>query len=109
MQSYKVFISANQKELKDERFAVRDIVPSVPKERITDLRELGLNERQVEILKLMINESKNIEITDYASKFNVSEKTARRDLKKLTSIGFIEKIGSTKKAYFRAKDRLPKK
>ncbi|MFH1368862.1 MAG: ATP-binding protein [Elusimicrobiota bacterium] len=88
---------------------ILDLVPSIPKERQTDLKELGLNERQIEALRLMVNENKNIEIDDYYSRFRVNEKTARRDLKKLVSLGFVEKVGSTKKAFFRAKDKLPKK
>jgi hypothetical protein len=34
---------------------ILDLVPSIPKERQTDLREFGLNERQIEALKTIIS------------------------------------------------------
>lgn len=90
---------------------ILDLVPSVPKERQTDLRELGLNERQIEALRLMVNDGKTFAINEYYQKFNTNEKTARRDFRKLISLGFVEKMGSTKKAYFKAREQqgLPKK
>ncbi len=90
---------------------ILDLVPSIPKERQIDLRELGFNNRQIETLRLMVNEGKTFTINEYYKKFNTNEKTARRDFKKLISLGFVEKIGSTKKAYFktRKQQELPKK
>ncbi len=82
---------------------ILDLVPSIPKERQTDLKELGLNERQIEALRLMVNEGKNITIEEYYKSFKVNEKTARRDLKGLIKVGFVEKVGTTKKAFFKAK------
>ncbi|MEA3255186.1 MAG: helix-turn-helix domain-containing protein [Candidatus Altiarchaeota archaeon] len=73
-----------------------------PEDRI-DLKEAGLNVRQVRALKLMINERKTFTIKGYAECFDVNERTARRDLKKLGELGFVEKIGETKGAYFQAK------
>jgi len=35
--------------------------------------------------------------------YKINERTARRDLKELIATGFINKIGSTKGAYFQAK------
>ena len=78
---------------------ILDIVPSIPKERQVDLRELGLNKRQIEALRLMVNERKTFTINEYYQKFNTSEKTARRDFKKLISLGFVEKIGSTNEPF----------
>ncbi len=83
--------------------AILDLVPSIPEHRQTDLKKLGLNERQIEALRIMINEKKALEIDDYCKKFKVTEKTARRDFKKMIAIGYVEKIGSTKGAYFKAK------
>ena len=81
---------------------ILDLVSSIPEERQTDLKKLGLNERQVEALRLMVNEKQTLEIADYCKKFDVTEKTARRDLKKMISIGYVEKIGATKGAFFKA-------
>ncbi|MBN1353779.1 MAG: DUF4062 domain-containing protein [Candidatus Omnitrophica bacterium] len=81
---------------------ILDLVPSIPEERQTDLKKLGLNERQVEALRLMVNERQTLEIADYCKKFDVTEKTARRDLKKMISIGYVEKVGATKGAFFKA-------
>lgn len=82
---------------------ILDLVPSIPEERQTDLRKLGLNERQIGALKLMINKNETMEIGTYCKKFKVNEKTARRDFKKMLLIGYIEKIGATKGSFFRKK------
>lgn len=87
---------------------ILDLVPSIPKERQTDLKELGLNNRQIETLRLMVNEKKTFTISQYIEKFKVTDKTARVDLKELEIKNFIEKVGRTKGAYFRAKIELPK-
>lgn len=82
---------------------ILDLVPDIPEEKQTDLRELGLNERQIEALRLMVNEGKRFTIEEYHKSFEVNEKTARRDFQKLIKIGFVEKVGATKKAFFKAK------
>jgi len=87
---------------------ILDLVPSIPKERQIDLRELGLNERQIEVLRLMLNEKRTLTIGQYIKTFKITDKTARTDLKELESKGFVEKIGETKGAFFRAKTGLPK-
>ncbi len=79
---------------------ILDLVPSVPKKRRTNLRELGLNERQIEALRLMVNEKRRLTIKEYASIFKMSEKTAKRDIKKLVKIGYVRKVGVKKGAYF---------
>ncbi len=87
---------------------ILDLVPSIPKERQIDLRELGLNERQIEVLRLMLNERRTFTIKQYIKTFKITDKTARTDLKELESKAFVEKIGETKGAFFRAKTGLPK-
>lgn len=87
---------------------ILDLVPSIPKERQIDLRELGLNERQIEVLRLMLNEKRTFTIWEYIRTFKITDKTARTDLKELESKDFVEKIGETKGAFFRAKAGLPK-
>lgn len=54
------------------------------------MKELGLNERQIEALRLMVNESKIFVIEKYYKLFQINERTARRDLKILIEKGFIE-------------------
>ena len=82
---------------------ILDLVPSIPEERQTDLKKLGLNERQIEALRLMVNERKKITITSYATLFSISDKTAKRDMKELVKTGFVVKVGHIKGAYFEAK------
>ncbi|MDA3793079.1 MAG: DUF4062 domain-containing protein [Elusimicrobia bacterium] len=82
---------------------ILDLVSSIPEDRQIDLRKFGLNKRQIEVLQVMVNNGKNITITEYSKKNNINEKTARRDFKKLIELEFVEKKGSTKKAYFKAK------
>lgn len=84
-------------------YAPSDILSLVPQPAKTDLKELGLNERQIGSLTLMVNEKKTFTIADYAEKFKVNEKTARRDLKRLADMDFVEKVGATKNAYFKAR------
>ena len=82
---------------------ILDLVPSIPEERQIDLRKLGLNNRQIEALRLMVNGKKKITITFYATLFNISDKTAKRDMKDLVKTGFVIKVGHIKGAYFEAK------
>jgi len=82
---------------------ILDLVPSIPKERQIDLKELGLNDRQIQVLKLAVNKKQNITIQKYADMFNISDKTAKRDIKKLIEVQMIEKVGFKKGAYFKAK------
>jgi len=82
---------------------ILDLVPSIPKERTMNLQKLGLNERQIEALRLMVNEKKTFDVGIYCREFKVNEKTARRDFKKMISVSVVEKIGSTKGSFFKAK------
>ncbi|MCB4792794.1 MAG: DUF4062 domain-containing protein [Elusimicrobia bacterium] len=89
---------------------ILDLVPSIPKERQTDLKELGLNERQIEALRLMVNERHTFTIHKYTELFkNISDKTAKRDIKGLLDTGYIKKIGYKKGAYFQSNLDVPKK
>lgn len=89
---------------------ILELVDSIPKERQTDLKELGLNERQIEALRLMVNEKKLFTIKEYVRVFHrISDKTAKRDVKKLVETGLVEKVGYKKGAYFQAKMDVPKR
>ena len=60
----------------------------------TNLKELGLNDRQISALEYIIN-NKKLTVNLYAQLFNISRPTASRDLNKLVNLGLIKshKIG----------------
>jgi len=82
---------------------ILDLVPSIPKYRQTDLKKLGLNERQIEALRLMVNEKKQITNKDYREIFKVTDRTALRDMNSLVEKGMILKKGFKKDAFYFAK------
>ena len=59
---------------------ILDLVPSIPEYRQTDLKKLGLNERQIEALKLMVNEGEVMTNREYRRAFKVTNKTAATDI-----------------------------
>jgi len=65
----------------------------------TKLIELGLNNRQIKAVEYL---KENIKITNsiYRELFNISEKTAFRDLDKLVEKGILTKKGDKKGAYY---------
>jgi len=79
---------------------ILDLVPSIPKHRQTDLKKLGLNERQIEALRLMVNEKKQITNKDYREMFKVTDRTALRDMNGLLEKGMIIKKGFKKDAFY---------
>ncbi len=81
---------------------ILDLVPSIPKERQTDLKELGLNKRQVEALRLMVNENKIFTNTLYQRIFRVARRTALRDLQGLVEMQQAKMIGVGKGAKYKA-------
>lgn len=89
---------------------ILDLVPSIPEERQTDLKKLGLNDRQIEVLRLMVNEKKQMTIAAYLELFkDIVKKTAIRDLKQLIESGLVKKVGYKKGAYFCSTENVPKK
>ena len=79
-----------------------EILNLVKSKDIVNLRDLKINERQIEALKLMVNEKVKMTIREYKEKFRISEKTAKRDIKKLVDFGLVVKRGVKKGAYFEA-------
>ncbi len=71
-----------------------------------DLRTLGLNERQIEILPYL-QQHKFTTSEEYAKKFDITNRTARRDLEKLAAIGYLEKTGKTRASKYSLKEKLP--
>jgi ATP-dependent DNA helicase RecG len=61
---------------------------------VTDLRSLGLNARQIEALRLMVNEGKELTNREYRQLFNVTNVTTFRDLDQLVSLEQAKVIGS---------------
>ena len=83
-------------------YAPEDILKLVPEEGKIDLKGLGLNERQISILTDMVNKNMRTTIREYSKVFKISEKTAKRDMKKLLGTGYVKKVGFKKGAYFEA-------
>lgn len=70
------------------------ILELVPEEGVTDLRGLGLNERQLEALRLMVNERQEMTNERYRSLFGVAARTAVRDLEALVRLGVVVRQGA---------------
>lgn len=73
--------------------APKDLLSLIPEKGKVDLKELGLNKRQIEALRLMINDRKVFTNRAYREKFNVSNKTAATDLNQLVELGEIASKG----------------
>jgi ATP-dependent DNA helicase RecG len=67
-----------------------------------ELSKLGLNERQIDAL-LFFKEKGEITSSEYAEKYNISDRTARTDLLELVDKEFLNKQGEYKmtRFYFR--------
>jgi len=72
------------------------ILDLIPEEGVTDLRALGLNERQIEALRLMVNEGRELSNAEYRRLFSVSQRTATRDLTGLLQTGWVRQTGTRK-------------
>lgn len=69
------------------------ILELIPHEGVTDLKAMGLNERQAEALGKMINDGHEFTNTSYRELFNVSKNTATRDLQALLETGWVKTTG----------------
>ena len=79
---------------------ILDLVPGIPEERQTDLRELGLNKRQIEALRLMVNKNRVLTNALYQEIFKTSRRTALRDLHGLIEVGQVRMLGVGKGAKY---------
>jgi len=84
-------------------YAPEDILKLIPEKGKINLKELGLNERQINVLGLMVNEKQKMTIKTYSEMFSISKKTAKRDMGKMMMLNLIIKRGVKKGAYFEAK------
>lgn len=71
-----------------------NILALIPEAGVTDLRALGLNERQVQALALMVNEGQKLTNRQYRDMFGTSHMTAFRDLNQLVETGQARVTGS---------------
>jgi len=78
------------------------ILDLIPEEGVTDLRTLGLNERQVEALRLMVNEGQEMTNRKYREMFGVGNQTAARELKGLVAKGQARQIGQGRATRYEA-------
>lgn len=74
----------------------------VPEEGVTDLREMGLNDRQIEALRQMVNERRVLVTDEYARLFGISRATAYRDLNDLVLRGLAVRRGRGRNASYEA-------
>ena len=70
------------------------ILNLVPRAGVVDLKELGLNERQIEALRLMVNEGRKLGNKEYREMFGVTSVTAFRDLAELVTLGLARAEGA---------------
>ena len=82
---------------------ILDLVPSIPEHRQTDLKKLGLNERQIEALRLMVNEDVVFSNKMYRDKFKVSNQTFVRDMKLMVELDQIKSMGRGRSLKYLAK------
>jgi hypothetical protein len=79
------------------------ILDLIPRAGVTDLRTLGLNERQIEALRLMVNEGRELSNKEYRERFGVTSVTAFRDLTQLVELGLARAEGAGRgRKYVRA-------
>lgn len=79
------------------------ILELIPEEGVSDLKAMGLNERQAEALGKMINDRHEFTNTSYRELFNVSKNTATRDLQALLETGWVKTTGVGKGTRYGAK------
>jgi len=83
----------------------RNGLKELPKEitdddKVLDLKNMGLKNRQIKALKLILNHDKSINADYYSKKFNVSKSTASRDLNDLVDKNLITKERHKKEVFF---------
>jgi ATP-dependent DNA helicase RecG len=88
---------------------ILDLVSDIPDDRMVDLKELGLNDRQIKALEMMVNEGKVFTNSLYQETFEVSRRTATRDLKGLIEVNMIHMSGIKKGTKYVAKQNMAQK
>ena len=80
-----------------------DILVLIEEQEGTDLRESGLNERQIKALEKMLNNNEEMTNKKYRNEFDVSHTTAHQDLKKLVEMDFVSEKGQGRSKSYVAK------
>ncbi|WP_237036830.1 HTH domain-containing protein [Mediannikoviicoccus vaginalis] len=75
---------------------------NVTQKDVNDTQRLKPPERRKQIIRIIEN-NHGITATDLSKKFNLTERTIKRDLKKLTDDKLIEYVGSSKSGYWKVK------
>ena len=78
------------------------ILDLIPEAGVTDLRALGLNERQVKALAILVNEGRELTNREYRQMFDITYVTAFRDLTELVNTDQARMIGSGRSRRYRA-------
>lgn len=73
-------------------------------ESLVDLKDLGLNQRQIDILTEIVNNDRPMTYDDHMEMFNKSKPTAERDFRKLAQLNLVKKTIVNKKAQFSSPD-----
>ena len=71
-----------------------------PEEGVTDLTEIGLNERQIEALRQMVNEGRALTRREYASLFEISRTMAYYDLNDLVQRRLVTRRKRGRSTYY---------
>jgi|GEM_PF-1585014 len=85
-------------------YAPEDILSLIPEPGKIDLDKLGLNERQIKALGLMVNEGKVFTNKEYREHFGVSNWTCVDDMKLLEKHGLVIVEGKGKSTVYRASE-----
>jgi predicted HTH transcriptional regulator len=71
---------------------ILELTPDVPEEDTIDLSHL--NERQLDIIELIVNKGKDITTREYSKRFGISRYSAIRDLNGVVETGLVRKEGA---------------
>lgn len=73
-------------------------------EKVINLKDLGLNQRQIVILTEIINNNVSMTYDDHIKMFNTSKPTAERDFRKLAKLNLVKKSIANRKVQFSSPD-----
>ena len=81
-----------------------EIIPRENSENVLNLSDLGLNQRQFDILTEIVNNNVSMTYDDHIKMFNTSKPTAERDFRKLVELNLVKKTIVNRKAQFSSPD-----
>ncbi len=92
--SFKVVFKANDEHLSHDG----------ERKNIVNLKDLGLNQRQIDIVTEITNNNSSMTYDDHLRMFGKSKPTAERDFSKLVKLNLIKRNKVNKHVYFTASD-----